>query len=189
MAHWAALKGDCVAYIIFSGGSSADYPQWYREFVENSTYEDEYRYWVAVDITRMSRTTPEDMYEWSDVLVEGYDVILRNSRGEIRRTNIDNIDRFFVDVADGTLALTTHVVEYVIFDGHPKTIYPDWFVELYNNYIKSKVDTGLLTAPFVVLRKDGFGEDLDEHQLIDYDLFKKLYFYHGNGIPWDDFNY
>ena len=176
-----ALKKDCLAYVIFNGGSSSNYPEWYREVVEDSVYEDEFRYSVAVNIDKI----PNDVYVWSDVLAEGYDVFVRNHKGKVTRTDITLLESEFVEVADGTIALYEDTIEYCLIDKNTTT-FPDWYPELYFNYKDTIDEVVNLFGEAAVLAK--IDEENGNYFIItNVDDFKKEYFFFGHGIEWDKF--
>lgn len=175
-----ALKSDCVAYFIFDGGSSKEYPSWYADLLSDKAFVNEYRYWAiaGVDARR-------DFSIWDDTLTEGYDVFLRNKVGNVMRIDIDELEVNYETIAPGTAAMYDDCIDYVIFTGETDSVYPEWFGDFYYNTLKYYINDKI-TYPFVVLRKEFEDEDGDldtKYQVVEYNLFKDNYFYKGHGIP------
>ena len=176
-----ALKKDCLAYIIFNGGSSSNYPEWYREVTEDNIYEDEFRFSVAVNINKI----PNDVYVWSDVLIEGYDAFVRNHKGKVTRTDVMLLEEEFVEVADGTIALYEDTLEYLLIERNT-TIFPDWYPQLYFNY-KDTIDELIDSFGEAVILAKMDEENGDYFIITSLEDFKKEYFFFGHGIEWDKF--
>lgn len=185
---YAALKSRASAYIIFQGGSSGAYPRWFSESIEQHTYLNEYGYHVAELPYRRYVVKDGGLLYWDDLLVEGYDIFIRNHQGSIRRIDMDILEESYEVIADGTIAYRDDCVEYVIFYKEmPDRIYPEWFVNFYVETLKEKVENDpSFPEAVVVLYKVGGGRNLN-YQILDVDLFQKNYFYSGNGIDWEGF--
>ena len=185
--YYCALKSDCMAYIIFTGVANPEsYPKWYTDMIAKQAYINEYNYYVITDVRDLYRET----IPWEDTLTEGYDVFLRNKVGNVLRTNIYELDNKMIEVADGTVALKERCLPYAIFNGGDIEQYPDRFQDFYNNTLKN-IMTAKVELPIVVVMRERWSNDaLDvKYQIIEYELFKKHYFFQGYGIDWNGFNY
>lgn len=185
--YYCALKSDCMAYIIFTGVANPEsYPKWYTDMIAKQAYINEYNYYVITDVRDIYRET----IPWEDTLTEGYDVFLRNKVGNVLRTNIYELDNKMIEVADGTVALKESCLPYAIFNGGDIEQYPVWFQDFYNNTLKN-IMTAKVELPMVVVMRERWTNDtLDvKYQIIEYELFKKHYFFQGHGIDWNGFRY
>lgn len=175
-----ALKRDCVEYVLFQGGCSDEYPSWFADLVTNGFYENEYRYWcVDPNLVR-----DHNLSIWSDILTEAWDVFLKNSSGEIMKTDIEYFDKVFLQVAENTAAPTDSVMEAVVYSGDPQAVYPDWFSGFMMNelrhYIKSSDQ-----LPLVAVQKQSYNRESGleyDYQIMDYELFRRNYHFPRNGI-------
>ena len=103
----------------------------------------------------------------------------------------DKSNNKMIEVADGTVALVDNCLPYVLCNGGDIEKYPDWFQDCYNNTLKN-IMTAKVELPIVVVMRERWdGNDtLDvKYQIIEYELFKKHYFFQGYGIDWDGFRY
>ena len=185
--YYCALKSDCMAYIIFTGVANPEsYPKWYTDMIAKQAYINEYNYYVITDVRDLYRET----IPWEDTLTEGYDVFLRNKVGNVLRTNIYELDNKMIEVADGTVALKEECLPYAIYNGGDIEKYPDRFQDFYNNTLKN-IMTAKVELPIVVVMRERWSNDaLDvKYQIIEYELFKKHYFFQGYGIDWNGFRY
>ena len=185
--YYCALKSDCMAYSIFTGvARPGSHPKWYTDMIAKQAYINEYNYYVITDVRDIYR----ELIPWEDTLTEGYDVFLRNKVGNVLRTNIYELDNKMIEVADGTVALKESCLPYVIFNGGDIEKYPDWFQDFYSNTLKN-IMTEKVELPIVVVMRERWSNDtLDvKYQIIEYELFKKHYFFQGYGIDWNGFNY
>lgn len=176
---YCALKSDCMAYMIFTGRVDvATQPAWYVDLFDNS-YENEFNYWVITDIESINK----ELIPWEDTLTEGVDIFLRNKVGSVRRTDIYQLDNNMIEVADGTVALSSDCLPYVIFNGGNIDTYPEWFQDFYYNTFKN-IMTDRVQLPVAILMKERWdGEELDiKYQIVEFELFKKNYYFQGRGI-------
>src|SRR5699024_11929041 len=81
-------------------GITHNYPKWFRDEIVDHTYVDEYGYSV---------------YNL-DTLVEDWDIFLRNSNGDVLRTNQESFDLFYRTVRPGRCAPHDAFFEYYIWD-------------------------------------------------------------------------
>lgn len=185
---YCALKSDCMAYVIFTGvANPGSYPQWYAKMIARQAYINEYNYFVVTDVANIHK----ELIPWEDTLTEGYDVFLCNKVGKVLRSNIYDLDNKMIEVADGTVALNDRCLPYVIYNGGDIERYPDWFQNFYTNTLRN-IMTKKVELPIVVVMREVWTNDdiLDvKYQIINYDLFKKHYFFQGHGINWNGFNY
>lgn len=185
--RYCALKKDCMAYFIFNGmENEGAYPEWYANTISKETYLNEYQYYVFVG----GKVKGSEKIPWDDVLTEGYDVFLRNKIGNVMRTNIYQLDHTIIEVADGTVALSSDCVPYAIYNGGDPYMYPIWFQDFYFNTLKN-IMTDKVELPIVVLMKEEMvdKEVESKYQILDFDLFKKNYYFQGKGIDWNGFEY
>lgn len=182
---YCALKSDCMAYMIFTGRvDPANQPAWYVDMFDKNSYENEFNYWVISDIKSLN----DELVPWEDTLTEGVDVFLRNKVGNIRRTDIYQLDSRMIEVADGTVALSENCLPYVIFTGGDPDKYPEWFQDFYYNTLKNIMKDNIV-LPIVVLMKEKWDDDELEvrYQIVEFELFKQNYYFQGAGINWDAF--
>lgn len=186
--YYCALKSDCMAYMIFTGVANPEsHPVWYTDMFEKQTYMNEYNYYVITNIQDINK----GLIPWEDTLTEGYDVFLRNKVGDVRRSNIYDLDDKMIEVADGTVALNENCLPYVIYNGSDIEKYPDWFQDFYTNTLRNIMNEKVELPMVVVMRETWNGDDILDvkYQIIEYELFKQHYFFQGHGIDWNGFRY
>lgn len=132
----AARKEDCMHFVIFRGGTSGEYPHWFRSYMDEYIYQDEYRYSAILD-------TDNNFRSWPRHLTEGWTVFLRNGRRQIMETTFDVFEWYYEHIAGTLVAKIEDVVDYVVYEGE-HGIYPDWFVEQIS-------DEGVVTQAYSTL--------------------------------------
>lgn len=185
--YYCALKSDCMAYVIFTGvANPGSYPKWYSEMFARQAYMNEYNYYVIHDVKDIHK----EIIPWEDTLTEGYDVFLRNKVGKVLRSNIYDLDNKMIEVADGTVALNASCLPYVIYNGGDIEKYPDWFQDFYTNTLRNIMLDNVVLPIVVIMREIWEDDTLDvKYQIVEYELFKKHYFFQGHGIDWNGFRY
>lgn len=167
-----AIKKYCMAYSVFVGGYTAEevLPNWLK-YAYDTIYEDEYRYWVSNQIKLIgSYSVPFD-----EVLLEGYDVFLRNFKGKVSRIKEPQFDEELEIIADGTVANKKYCQDYFIYS--PDKPFYDYQEE--EQYVIDK----FFPADVTVFIKTGE----DKYIEMPYALFCDRYYFLGNGIDWNKF--
>lgn len=159
----AAFKSTAIDYAIFNGLTER-YPEWFEKIVVDHTYVDEFGFSIY----------------GLDSLVEGYDVFVRNSKGEVKKLDYELFDNSYLTINDRIAVPRASTIEYLIYDG-VKSNYPGWFVEAVEYGLIERVyDTFYFNEEggpipmdhcFVLLRND-YG-DLKH---IDYTTFRDLFY-------------
>ncbi len=131
---YAAYKHNSIRYTIYEG-ITKDYPKCFRKEIIDHTYVDEFGF---------------SIYNM-DTLVEGFDIFIMNSKGDIRRTNIDSFDDNFIQY-NQHIAVPRHgvIFEYAIFDSF-NDLLPGWVEEAFDEGAVAKNEG-------VVMYYDHFGE-------------------------------
>lgn len=96
-------------------GITHNYPAWFRDEIVDHTYVDEYGYSV---------------YNL-DTLVEDWDIFLRNSNGDVLRTNQESFDLFYRKVRPNRCAPYDAFLEYYIWDDSNMES-PKWLIEAFS---------------------------------------------------------
>lgn len=180
---YCALKKDCVSFELFQGGGSNQYPEWVRRVIDSIVYEDEYRQWHCVSNSTVGKVC---LVDFNDILTEGFDMFIRNSIGGVKRIDVSKFERYYNRIGKSVAALVDNSYEYVIYDGRTDGVYPDWFVDFFNNHLGHMI-TPESKFPVAIIRKED--NDDDVMQIIEYDLFCKNYFFIDNLIEWDNYGY
>lgn len=170
----AARKEDCMHFVIFHGGTSGEYPWWFRSYMDDHIYQDEYRYSAILN-------TETDFRSWPHHLIEGWSVFLRNRERQIMETSSDVFEENFEVIAGTLAARKEDVIEYIVYTGEDG-IYPDWFIEqisdegvvsrAYNTLFYNAEDGEYALDPVTVFLHNDRGE-IKPIQLSD---FNRLFF-------------
>lgn len=148
---WAALFNDVTRFVIFEGGASTYYPDWFVEFIEDNTYEDEYRYTMLYPRDVRPGVVREHYHRiagpkiWPDELIEGEDVFLLNNMDDVYRISLEDFDKYYNEVAYGVAALKVDCIEYVHYVSD-YDMFPDWFVKEVVRDGEISVSDGLIYA-------------------------------------------
>lgn len=167
-----AVKRTCMAYSVFVGDRTAEtvLPKWLKDAYD-SVYEDEYRYWVTAKIKLIGG----GLVPFDEVLLEGYDIFLRNFAGRVMRITLDQFNSDLEMIADGTVARKQDAYSYFVYS--EKTPIEDYGDE--ERYI---IETRKPKDSDVFIRT---GEGKYNH--MPYCVFRDRYYFLGNGIDWDKF--
>lgn len=169
---YCAIKKYCMAYSVFVGSKTAEeiLPDW-LENAYDTVYEDEYKYYCTNDIKLIG----EDLIPFDSVLMEGYDVFLRNFKGNVMRITMDQFEKDLKIIADGTVAMNQHCHKYFIFTERKRPVdYTDkeWFL------IQKYKPEDATVFIFV---------DENKVNMIPLAEFFDRYYFLGNGIDWERF--
>ena len=161
-----------MAYSVFIGGHTAEevLPNW-LQYAYDTIYEDEYRYWITNQIKLIgSYSVPFD-----EVLLEGYDIFLRNFKGKVMRIKAPQFDSDLEIIADGTVANKKYCQEYFIFS----TDLPYDEYQEQEQYVIDK----FFPMEDTVFIKTGENKYIE----MPYAIFADRYYFLGSGIDWDKF--
>lgn len=124
---YAAMKNSVVEFVIFEGLTSS-YPEWFHSEVLNYSYLDEDSYVIYPK----AFCTAEDMDDCADMLVEEYDVFVRNGRYDIRKISLDLFYEYYQDLGLGHAAPKGDLIEFFIFktDRSQQGRIPTWIKEM-----------------------------------------------------------
>lgn len=122
----AAFRGSLLHYTVYEGFIE-QYPRWFRNEIVDHTYVDEFGHSV---------------YNL-DVLVEGWDIFMKNRYGDVRRVNREEFDSYYIEVSKTQCAPRDAVLECFIYsDDDGIQDMPYWMLEaLQDSYIYKEYST------------------------------------------------
>lgn len=168
-----AIKKHCMAYSVFTGAHTAEsvLPNWLKNAYD-VIYEDEYRYWVTDQIKLIGGA---ELVPFSEVLIEGHDVFLRNFKGRVERIPMDLFDSELEIIADGTVAQKKLCYDYFIYS-------TEMGYEDYGDEERSVIDIYHPNQKTVFIKQDE-----DVYIKMPYYIFTDRYYFLGSGIDWNKF--
>ena len=133
---FAAMKDSVVEFVIFDGLTSS-YPDWFHSEVLDHSYLDEDCYVIYPK----AFATADNMDDCADMLIEDYDVFVRNGRRDIRKISIDLFNDYYQDLGLGHAAPKSDMIEFFIFktDGSQQGRIPGWIREMVREGIVTSI--------------------------------------------------
>mgnify|MGYP001340674138 FL=1 len=118
---YTALKKHVVAYVIFKGLD--EYPKWFTNEVMPYIAEDEFKYYILMSSGDPSNDRisiyPSEEYKQEFKLTEGYDVFIKNHRGDVLRMNLQTFHKHYTEISDEIAALNRYIMTYCwVSDGN-----------------------------------------------------------------------